>query len=371
MTHLQILKMNNSYLVVELDEACRRQQMGEGWFEILEDVPTQAISMSIRQIMKIENIVCSVPDLRKAEAVELALEGPVTPDLPASILQQHQKVKVFLDQQSIWVISLAVGEMIDLQINGFAGVDFNSDELKGEDLLRAAMALKNIGVHKFLPTLITAPLDKMRSRAAKLALMVEENEELNQMIPGIHLEGPFISSADGYRGAHPLADVQLADLETVKELQESCAGKLLLLTLAPSRINEVEVTKFLTDQGVVVSAGHTNASTDQLKNAIDSGLQMFTHLGNACPRQLPRHDNIIQRVLALSDKLWISYIADGLHLPFFVLKNLLNTATGIHALSLFRTQFQQLNARQVTTLWAINRLKSRMMEFLNQRMVLI
>ena len=91
---------NNPYLVVELDEACRLQQMGEGWFESLEDVPTHAISMSIRQIMKIENIVCSVPDLRKAEAVKLALQGPVTPDLPASILQQHQKVKVFLEHKA-------------------------------------------------------------------------------------------------------------------------------------------------------------------------------------------------------------------------------------------------------------------------------
>ena len=98
---------------------------------------------------------------------------------------------------------------------------------------------------------------------------------------------------------------------------------MLLFTLAPEQDNRGEVTKFLTDQGVIVSAGHTNASTDQLKNAIDSGLQMFTHLGNACPQQLPRHDNIIQRVLAFSDKLLISYIADGLHLPFFVLRNLL------------------------------------------------
>ena len=97
---------DNSYLVVELDEACRRQQMGEGWFDTLEEVPRQAISMSIRQIMKIENIVCSVPDLRKAEAVELALDGPVTPDLPASILQRHQKVKIFLDQQAASGLSL-------------------------------------------------------------------------------------------------------------------------------------------------------------------------------------------------------------------------------------------------------------------------
>ena len=97
---------DNSYMVVELDEVCRLQQMGEGWFEILEEVPRQAISMSIRQIMKIENIVCSVPDLRKAEAVESAIEGPVTPDLPASILQHHQKVKVFLDQKAASGLSL-------------------------------------------------------------------------------------------------------------------------------------------------------------------------------------------------------------------------------------------------------------------------
>ena len=216
--------------------------------------------------------------------------------------------------------------MIDLQINGFAGVDFNSDNLNGEGLLRASRSLKDIGVRKFLPTLITAPTDKLKSRAANLVQLIEENEELNEMIPGIHMEGPFISKEDGYRGAHPLDGVCLADLEIVKGLEDACAGKLLLFTLAPEQDKQGEVTKFLTNQEVVVSAGHTNASTDQLKNAIDSGLQMFTHLGNACPQQLPRHDNIIQRVLALSDKLWISYIADGLHLPFFVLRNLLMTA---------------------------------------------
>ena len=97
---------DNPYLVVELDEACRLQQMGEGWFESLEDVPTHAISMSIRQIMKIENIVCSVPDSRKAQAVKLTLEGPVTPEIPASILQQHQKVKLFLDQKAASKLSL-------------------------------------------------------------------------------------------------------------------------------------------------------------------------------------------------------------------------------------------------------------------------
>ena len=89
-----------AYIVVHLDEACRRQQVGEGWYATIEDVPKQAISMSIRQIMKSRNIVCSVPELRKAKAVAAALTGPVTPDVPASVLQQHPKATIYLDPES-------------------------------------------------------------------------------------------------------------------------------------------------------------------------------------------------------------------------------------------------------------------------------
>ncbi|HYV34131.1 MAG TPA: glucosamine-6-phosphate deaminase [Gemmataceae bacterium] len=88
------------YIVVNLDEACRRQQLGEGWFPTLADVPTQAISMSIRQIMKASAIVCTVPDARKAVAVRAAVEGPVTPDVPASILQRHAATTLYLDPAS-------------------------------------------------------------------------------------------------------------------------------------------------------------------------------------------------------------------------------------------------------------------------------
>ena len=89
---------NEPFIVVNLDEACRRQQLGEGWFPSLADVPTQAISMSIRQIMNSRRIVCTVPDQRKAEAVRAAVEGSVTPSVPASRLQQHEQVTLFLDQ---------------------------------------------------------------------------------------------------------------------------------------------------------------------------------------------------------------------------------------------------------------------------------
>jgi len=89
-----------SYIVVELDEACRRQQLGEGWFKSLDDVPQRAISMSIRQIMKSKNIICAIPDSRKAQAVKDCLEGDISPNHPASILRNHESVFLFLDRNS-------------------------------------------------------------------------------------------------------------------------------------------------------------------------------------------------------------------------------------------------------------------------------
>ncbi len=88
------------YIIVKLDEACRRQQLGEGWFKTLDEVPDRAISMSIRQIMKSRAIICTVPDSRKAEAVKNVVEGEVTPAVPASILRQHPNVRLYLDENS-------------------------------------------------------------------------------------------------------------------------------------------------------------------------------------------------------------------------------------------------------------------------------
>jgi glucosamine-6-phosphate deaminase len=90
-------KTDSPYIVVQLDDACRKQQFGEGWFPTFADVPQKAISMSVRQIMKSKNIICTVPDARKAEAVRASVEGPVTPTVPASILQQHESLTLYLD----------------------------------------------------------------------------------------------------------------------------------------------------------------------------------------------------------------------------------------------------------------------------------
>lgn len=94
-----------AYIVVNLNEDCRRQQMGEGWFPTVNDVPEKAISMSIKQIMKSKAIICSVPDLRKAEAVKKTVEGKITPAIPASIMRRHEAVWLYLDKDSASLLS--------------------------------------------------------------------------------------------------------------------------------------------------------------------------------------------------------------------------------------------------------------------------
>ncbi len=105
------LATTDPYLIVELDEACRRQQVGEGWFDSLEQVPTQAISMTIGQILKAKKILCSVPDQRKAEAVRNTVEGELSPRVPASALKQHADVTLVLDTASATMLSKTANQI--------------------------------------------------------------------------------------------------------------------------------------------------------------------------------------------------------------------------------------------------------------------
>jgi N-acetylglucosamine-6-phosphate deacetylase len=143
------------------------------------------------------------------------------------------------------------------------------------------------------------------------------------MIAGLHVEGPFINETPGYRGAHPLDAIRPADPDAMQRLLDAADGLTRLVTLAPERDSGFAVTKLLVKNGITVAAGHCDASLDQLKGAIDAGLTLYTHLGNGCPMQLHRHDNIVQRVLSLVGRITPTFIADGAHVPFFALKNYL------------------------------------------------
>ncbi|TWT36472.1 N-acetylglucosamine-6-phosphate deacetylase [Posidoniimonas corsicana] len=217
-------------------------------------------------------------------------------------------------------------QFIDLQVNGYGGVDFNSDGLTADQLRRACVLLREQGTSQVLATLITDDLAAMRRRAKRLSGFIRSSPDVARTLVGIHLEGPFISPAAGYVGAHPAAAVRPASVEDAKLLIDSCEGLARLVTLAPEHDEQAATTHYLADQGVIVSAGHCNPSADDLDRASDAGLSMFTHLGNGCPLELPRHDNIIQRVLSRADRLRVCMIADGVHIPFFALKNYLQAA---------------------------------------------
>jgi N-acetylglucosamine-6-phosphate deacetylase len=214
----------------------------------------------------------------------------------------------------------------DLQVNGYAGVDFNQEGLTIEQLRLACQTMRGDGVTQFLPTIITEDLDRMASRLQTLADLRTMDKFLEGMIPGFHVEGPFINETDGYRGAHPLEAVRPATVDATKRLLDAGGGLVKIVTLAPERDKGFKVTRLLADSGVVVSAGHCDPSLDQLRGAIDAGLTMFTHLGNGCPMHMHRHDNIVQRALSMSDRLWLCFIADGAHVPFVALKSYIRLA---------------------------------------------
>ena len=215
---------------------------------------------------------------------------------------------------------------LDLQVNGYAGTDFNRDGLTAEALHHACHCLEEDGNDAVLATFITDTIPNLENRMRTRAELREKDPLAKKMIAGIHIEGPFISTEKGYVGAHPPHAVKPANIEDAKRLLDAAHGLTKLMTLAPECDAGGHVTEFLVNGGVTVSAGHCNPTLDQLRAGISHGLSMFTHVGNACPLLMHRHDNIIQRVLSLSDQLWLCFIPDGVHIDFFALKNYLRCA---------------------------------------------
>jgi N-acetylglucosamine-6-phosphate deacetylase len=209
----------------------------------------------------------------------------------------------------------------DLQVNGYAGVDFNGDSLDAPALEAVCRRLESQGVEGILATVITDSLPVMEARLGKLVCLLEQHPSLRRVIRGVHIEGPFISPDAGYRGAHPVDAITAADVSVMDRLLTAAGGLTRLVTLAPECDPGLKVARMLAAQGIVVSAGHTNASLEQLRAAIDAGVTMITHLGNGCPALVPRHDNFLQRAFSLREHFWLCFIADGVHIPFFALRN--------------------------------------------------
>jgi len=208
----------------------------------------------------------------------------------------------------------------DPQVNGFGGVDFNGNDLTLEGIHQAVLSLAATGVSRFFPTLITASHEKIIRQLKILAKAYENDSLFKRMCPGFHLEGPYISTEDGPRGAHPRHFVRPPQWEELERFQEACGGKIRVITLAPEVEGAIAFIEKAVARGMVVGLAHTNASEEILEEAVRAGARLSCHLGNGAHAILPRHRNPIQKQLAM-DGLMASIIADGIHLPDYVVKN--------------------------------------------------
>jgi N-acetylglucosamine-6-phosphate deacetylase len=187
--------------------------------------------------------------------------------------------------------------LLDLQINGYGGVDFQRDDhLTEAHLLAAARQMRRDGCGRFFFTLITDEWPRLMARVRRAKAIRDANPELRAALAGWHIEGPFLSPEVGFKGAHNPAVMRDATEADLRELRTVTGGDPVLLTLAPERGGSLEAIRCAVSLGIVVSLGHTNAPAERIREAVAAGARGFTHLGNGIPQQLDRHDNILWRV---------------------------------------------------------------------------
>ncbi|MCF6270084.1 MAG: amidohydrolase family protein [Melioribacteraceae bacterium] len=202
---------------------------------------------------------------------------------------------------------------IDIQVNGYINKSFNSPGLTVNEVNEATRALWKTGVTTYFPTLITNPQKTLVDNFKVLALASNE-PETGLSIPGFHLEGPYISPVDGYRGAHSLEDVRSPNWDEFLELKNAADDKILLVTIAPEVDGAESFIKNCVQENIVVSLGHHNGTTEQIKKAATLGAKLSTHLGNGCANSINRFKNPIWQQLS-DERLIASIIVDGFHLP--------------------------------------------------------
>ncbi len=216
---------------------------------------------------------------------------------------------------------MRIPAFVDLQVNGYLGVDFSDPALTPEAFRDACRALLAGGTGAFLPTMVTCAPATYRRNLALMAEALEEKEFAGRLL-GFHVEGPFISPEAGAVGAHDPALVREPDPDLLDRLADWGKGKVRLLTVAAERKGAPGLIKRATGLGMTVSLGHHLASGDDLRRAVKAGARALTHLGNGIPNVLPRHPNPIWEGLA-EDALVMMVIADGHHLPPATLKSML------------------------------------------------
>lgn len=215
--------------------------------------------------------------------------------------------------------ALAIPGFVDLQVNGFIGVDFSSETLTEESFSSACRAMIGKGTAAFLPTLITSPEPLLKRNISVMLSALKKDPQLNRHILGLHLEGPFVSKEPGAVGAHDPSAVAAPDIALFDRLYHASEGRLRLLTIAAETVGAAQLAAHAVTCGTAVSCGHQMAGADDLAALASAGATALTHLGNGMPNMVHRHNNPLLAGLA-EERLQIMFIPDGHHLPQHVLR---------------------------------------------------
>jgi N-acetylglucosamine-6-phosphate deacetylase len=212
---------------------------------------------------------------------------------------------------------------IDLQVNGYRGVDFSSPQLTEQlcaNACRDLLADKRIA--GFVPTVITSSKQTYERNLAIIADIIE-SPEFRHGVLGIHAEGPFISPEQGAVGAHDPALTQKPDRRFFDQMQKWAKGHIKILTIAAEVAGAGELCEYAVSNAVAVSLGHQLAGADELKRLANHGATLLTHVGNAMPNTVHKHNNSLIAALAVRE-LTAMIITDGHHLPPFVIRAIVN-----------------------------------------------
>ena len=203
---------------------------------------------------------------------------------------------------------------LDIQVNGYMGNDYSLEDLSEEQIAKIVFHLNRSGTTQHVPTIITTPRERILRNLKVITKAIQNSNDIARAISGIHIEGPFISPADGPRGAHNAAYVRPPNFNEFKEWQEAAEGRITIVTLAPEWEGALEFIQEITSMGVKAAIGHTAAPPDRIKAAVEAGARLSTHLGNASHPLIPRLRNYLWEQLA-EDRLMAGIICDGFHLP--------------------------------------------------------
>ena len=248
--------------------------------------------------------------MKKIEGILYSDNSKVSIEIENGVIKNIESVTTFENENSNKNY-IAPG-LIDNQINGYLGIEFSLHNLVTEDMIKVVNTLYTKGVTSFLPTVITASHESLMNSFTNLA-RARKHSDIADSIPGYHLEGPYITSEEGYRGVHSLKDIRKPDWDEFQKLNEVAEGRILQVTLAPEVDGAVEFIKKCVQHNIVVSLGHYNATAAVVKKAVDAGAKTVTHLGNGCANTINRFTNPFWMVMA-EDRLMSSLILDGFHL---------------------------------------------------------